>query len=323
MLATQAFDINTSLANAYQYIQHIILTPDGTNLTPTAIELNGTNGNAYFSWQVGIWTPTPSQALEVNGNVALTTGWRMWATNGQIYMAKNGNVGIGTYTPTEKFQVWSYAWIGADSTTDGSTTWWTFLRLYWSHLTVWFSHPKTTPNIQLNYEHGILGHGNPIYYNNWMIDNDQWTFSLDYATWTYNYQNKFAVLPNGAVGINTTTPNCGDATNPYCGLMVADRDTYLGSDVAMMNWDVGIWYNVLTGSSSAGDLYVSNNVGIGATTPYAKLEVVGWVKVGSGSAISHWSACTWQWWTIAYYNWTFYGCRVSGGSEKWFYLDWS
>ena len=42
ILATQAFNINSSLVNATEYIQQIILTADGSNLSTTGIILDGT-----------------------------------------------------------------------------------------------------------------------------------------------------------------------------------------------------------------------------------------------------------------------------------------
>ena len=64
MLATQAIDINTSLNNAVQYISQIFLTSDGTALTTPNITLDGTNGNAYFSGNVGIGI-NPTYKLDV------------------------------------------------------------------------------------------------------------------------------------------------------------------------------------------------------------------------------------------------------------------
>jgi hypothetical protein len=65
MLATQAFNINTSLSNAVQYIAQIIITSDGSNLGTTGIVLDG-NGNAVFNGSVGIGTGSSSEALQVN-----------------------------------------------------------------------------------------------------------------------------------------------------------------------------------------------------------------------------------------------------------------
>ncbi|MCX6823184.1 MAG: hypothetical protein NTX91_04320 [candidate division SR1 bacterium] len=196
ILATQAFEIDTSLNNAVQYISQIILTNDGTNTASTAIELDGSNGNAYFSGQVGIGTNTPSQALEINGNVSLTTGGRMGATTNQVYMAKNGNAGIGTAIPTEKFQVGTYARIGQHNEpllgTGGS-----FLRIFGNDPTdygldvggggfdpvmTFNSASKTyaagelpdySPNIQLNYHwlNSTLGGGS--FNENWKIVGNQ------------------------------------------------------------------------------------------------------------------------------------------------------
>jgi len=44
ILATQAFNINSSLTNAVQFIRQIVLTNDGSNLSTTGIILDGTIG---------------------------------------------------------------------------------------------------------------------------------------------------------------------------------------------------------------------------------------------------------------------------------------
>ncbi len=107
MLAAQAFEITTSLNNAVQYISKIFVTSDGTPTGTTGIFLDGSNGG-----KIGIGTNTPSQALEINGNVALTTGWRMWTSTNQVYMAKNGHVGIGTGNPQSLLHVAGTAQFG-------------------------------------------------------------------------------------------------------------------------------------------------------------------------------------------------------------------
>lgn len=77
MLGTYAsVSINTSLNNAVQYIQKIVLTNDGgnSNNSTTGIMLDGSNGNAFFSGNVGIGTSSTSERLTVDGNVILTPG---------------------------------------------------------------------------------------------------------------------------------------------------------------------------------------------------------------------------------------------------------
>ncbi|MEI7563390.1 MAG: hypothetical protein WCJ39_07255 [bacterium] len=48
VLMTQAFEINTSLQNAVQYIQQIFLTSNGNTSGTTGIILDGEAGSAWF-----------------------------------------------------------------------------------------------------------------------------------------------------------------------------------------------------------------------------------------------------------------------------------
>ncbi|MCX6823183.1 MAG: hypothetical protein NTX91_04315 [candidate division SR1 bacterium] len=429
MLATQAFDITTSLNNAVQYISQIFVTSDGTPSGTDGVFLDGTNGGKLG---VGTNAVTPGAQVEITdstgsillGNVEVagyaapfmwlksdrntTTGglqlgdWfgyfgfiksldkpLVFTTSGgvryDVVIATGGNVGIGTAVPTEKLQIGTYAWIG-NNNNDALSTGGTFLRLAGSHSLL--SHgggslSANQPNLQLNYDLvGLSIYPNPVphtYYNR-KIDGGT-TFGVSFATGTYDYQNKFTILPNGAVGINTTTPtcggsspntcglevkqkdsyfdgdfsimngvagigydtinaagagdlfvlnkigintstpDCGDATNPYCGLMVNDRDTYLGSDVAMMNGDVGIGYNILTGSSTAGNLYVLNKIGIGTTTPDTTLTVSGAIRITTDIHVSARSSCTGKLGTIVFDNGLFYGCLLYSGNPEWHILS--
>jgi hypothetical protein len=66
---TQAFEIDSSLDNAIQYINQIFLTVDGSNITDTGISLDGTNGDAYFSGTVSIGTTTSLAKVTISGNI--------------------------------------------------------------------------------------------------------------------------------------------------------------------------------------------------------------------------------------------------------------
>ena len=88
VLTTQAFNITTSISNAVQYINRIVLTSDGSNQGTTGIVLDGTNGNASFSGSVGI-----NQGLSVTGSSSF---------NGNVGIKQNltvtGNLNVGTLT---------------------------------------------------------------------------------------------------------------------------------------------------------------------------------------------------------------------------------
>lgn len=249
MLAAQAFEINTSLNNAVQYISQIFVTSDGTPTGTTGIFLDGTNGG-----KIGIWTNTPSQALEVNGNVALTTGWRIWAATNQIYMARNGNVGIGLPNPTEKLEVGGNAWIGSHANYGYSSTWGTFLRLAWLQGNITDS---SQPNIQLDFH---PTYPSAINYNR-KIDGGT-TFGVSFATWTYNYKNIFTISSWGNVGIGTATPSQVLEVNGNISLTAGWR----------------MW-------AATNQVYTAQNgnVGIGTWTPSEKLDVLGWVRVANTS----------------------------------------
>lgn len=325
ILATQAINISTSLSNAVQYIQKIIITSDGSNSGTTGIVLDGSGGNAFFigtvaigtnnfasalnvsggltldnSWScggvscklilwpnniqfnranlayienthtgsdaklnfsvgtgqtpdilidaqhnIGIGTATPANKLAVNGAVNIKDTLYIWssvffswapgcgisntcwlglfskdvysvggdwsflsgdvgiwydvgtaAVSNNLYIA--GNLGVGTNSPTKKFQINDYAWIGSDNS--DITTWWFFLRLYWyDPWNVWTNY---TTNLFLDYyNNGDVWTKS----HNRKISNDR-HFSVSYATGNYVYDEKFTVINNGNVGIGKTNP---------------------------------------------------------------------------------------------------------------------
>lgn len=72
MFATQALQVKTIATSAIQYISKIVLTTGGTSSTATGIYLNGVDGSAYFSGDVGIGTATPTEKLQVSGTGKFT-----------------------------------------------------------------------------------------------------------------------------------------------------------------------------------------------------------------------------------------------------------
>lgn len=67
-------NISTSLTNALQYIQHIILTDTGGDDGEVKMELDGTNGDAYIARRLAINTSGSLYSLHVNGFMKLQTG---------------------------------------------------------------------------------------------------------------------------------------------------------------------------------------------------------------------------------------------------------
>jgi hypothetical protein len=69
MLMAQAFEIDTNLSNAVQYISQIFLTEDGSNTSTWHIFLDGTNGNIVSDGFISKWTE-----VAASGNYATAMG---------------------------------------------------------------------------------------------------------------------------------------------------------------------------------------------------------------------------------------------------------
>lgn len=138
VLATQGFNITTNLGNTIQYIGRIILTSDGSSQGSTGIILDGANGNAFFSGNVGISWSISATTWFINnfsattwsiGNLDVTKDFSLhgsWTINGNLDVTKNlsvtENVSIGTWISSQKLEIngniklstgW---WIGATGT---------------------------------------------------------------------------------------------------------------------------------------------------------------------------------------------------------------
>lgn len=175
---------------------------------------SSSNNNLYISGNVGIGTNTPAQKLEVAWNIKLSTGGWIGATGtNQLFLWANGNVGIGINNPTEKLSVSGYAWIG-NNNNDLQSTWGTFLRLAWGHENTNAAYDTSIlsnnqPNIQLHYNfysHNMWWWWYTDNYYDRKVDGGT-SFGISFATWAYNYDSKLTILPNGMVGIGTTSPS--------------------------------------------------------------------------------------------------------------------
>ncbi|QIG60028.1 hypothetical protein [Dishui Lake large algae virus 1] len=86
----------------------------GTTAARQLLDVQG--GSAIISGSIGVGTTTPSKALDVTGDinfsgdlyqngVLFSGGSSQWTTSGTSIYYNSGNVGVGTTTPTKKFDV--------------------------------------------------------------------------------------------------------------------------------------------------------------------------------------------------------------------------
>lgn len=81
-------NIDTSLTNAVQYIQKIMITSDGSANGTTGIILDGANGNIISNWFV-----SKGQTVSANGNYSTamwsdTRKWKLFNSNGKRNICK-------------------------------------------------------------------------------------------------------------------------------------------------------------------------------------------------------------------------------------------
>ena len=198
---------------------------------------------------------------------------------GNMIIKSGGNVGIGTTTPTEKLSVAGSVNTSVLSLNNvllnggGSS-----LSEYQSILFNNYS-PTGVPKAE------IRSYANASFDNNSAL-----------AFWTNlhggSYTEKMRILGNGNVGIGTTTPKTklhfsGDASasSINTALRISDTANSLSRDWAIGSGS-GINYGALaflvgasqnsdplSGGTEALTIFRTGNVGIGTTTPYAKLSV--------------------------------------------------
>ena len=264
------------------------------------------NENIYYTGgNVWIWTTDPTEKLVVNGtgkfsqwvclgNDCRNTWPAVWMTGASnVAYYDQGNVGIGTDEPTEKFQVSSYAQIGDDSSSD---TGWNFLRIHSTYvpglLIQWqplIPAYYKNPNIQLNRKSSQLQWD----HKNRKIENNG-TLKFDYATGSYDYDTKLSLSSAGLMTL--------DGTGKFDGVC-------LGS-VCKNVWPEDGWDSVwMTGTSKI--YYNSGNVGIGTWTPQAKLHVAGTIKTDKDFFMENssnnfrfaiWEHVPWSWWIASWHS---------------------
>jgi len=254
-----------------------------------------------------------------NGYDIYINWWSKWAnghTVGNVILAnKQWNVGIGTNSPDEQFQIGQYARIGQNYT--ASTTWWSFLKLYWEKPETFEMHPKKyTPNIQLDYR--INNFMTTPTVHNWQIDASD-ALNFNYANGDNNYTSFMKITSAGNVGIGTSTPTEKFTVNWGIwihgnGSAIWDFELYNNTSTTTLEWFMWLyhilwwwatpWVTTVVGknwlflstsaSIDSGGIFISTggNVGIGTATPTAKLQVNWDIKIGSSLA--------WLWTTTIY-----------------------
>ena len=139
-----------------------------------------------FNWQI----KNNSNFLQFN----FGTG-REFAPKVAIW--SGGSLGIGTTTPTEKFQIGDNIWMGQNTQTQ---TWGNFLRIFGLDL----GHVNDKPNIQLNYKevsYALPGAGSDIINDyNRQIKNNKSFLQFNFFTGGA-YTTKLAVRSNGHLNI--------------------------------------------------------------------------------------------------------------------------
>ncbi len=213
-----------------------------------------------FNWQI----KNNSNFLQFN----FGTG-REFAPKVAIW--SGGSLGIGTPTPTEKFQIEDYIWMGQNTSVK---TWGSFLRMYGLDL----GNPALNdkPNVQLNYRtisYALPGGGSDtINDNNRQIKNNKDFLEFNFSTGG-DYVNKFAIGLDGSAGIGGSM-RIGGNMNVTSGRITL---WYTGTDLDSFSGQ----------STPTNSMYISNKVVV--WSPYLnnneqnsniKLIVRGGMKLG-------------------------------------------
>jgi hypothetical protein len=261
-------------------------TDVGAALERFTIEGGAVSGKAYFqNTNVGIGTTTPSTRLDVSGGditVDSSRGMIFRSTSG--YVKYNGsqlyNVSADSYDSSGYFRV-------RDNT--GANT--RFIVLDGGNVGIGTSTP--VHNLVVNGNTGISINASGATFPN--IHRDSTDGGMLLRSWNGSvFSNSIKITPAGNVGIGTTSPtqklHVKDTTNTIVNAE-AGSSIYAG---ILQTVGSNTWRLIAQGSGASGRLDIkdesygvtamsfpvnSGNVGIGTTSPSAKLEVVGNTKV--------------------------------------------
>lgn len=144
-------------------------------------------GKNYFQGFVGIGTETPTERLQVEGNIEIDQriiandgGGLEFTTDDDVIRLKihdNGNVGIGTTSPSNKLNI-----SGGDLEINDNAPWVYLDNTGTGNSGIYFQNTGTT--------------GAQVYYNG----------NGDYLYMQNSTSNDFIAIDNGGIGLNTTTP---------------------------------------------------------------------------------------------------------------------
>lgn len=277
MLAVQAFEITTNLNNAVQYIAKIVLTNSGW-VTGTWIILDGSDGNAYFSGQIDVNGTWSFAIVCINGDCKSIwpSGDSVWSSGTSKIWYNDGNVGIGTTVPWEKFEVMGniglnnsliFKGIGTGyiyPTNPAEDNGYDLTMRAWNADDLGFGDPYRGWDLFLKAGNGD---GNSweafrwwYVYIEWGVGSDTyfgWNVHIDWWSW-WTAGNIILSSLRGKVGIGTS--------NPWQALEVSGHIRLTTS-----------WY-IQAGTTYPNQLYLDSNsgyVGIRTNTPSTTLEVNG------------------------------------------------
>lgn len=342
MLATQALDISTSLSNAVQYIQQIVLTSDGSNLWTTGVFIDGAG-------KIGIGTDSPAVQLQINGTtwgIALHNNTD-WNGNEMAFLRLNW---VDRNNLTWWTRIFDYLWASRIRNLEWPIKLWAGLTYpnnpsititTWGNVGIGTDTPTSKLYVEWNsfveWELGVYN-GIDIWHNWGPIS--QVNFLIGGSIQVSWHYGQIFLSNNGNVGIGVSNPNYNLSFSSWSQIWYyQDSSHFNGIEFYGTNGNmifstknqshpgsfVFSWSSVGIGTDSpSADFDVrwtsllSGNVGIKtATSPTTTLDVNWAIRITTDEHVSHWTSCSWKLWTIVFDNGSFYWCLLYGWSPEW------